>query len=194
MRGFFILKQMKKLLFGFGLFGLIATAHAADMTVYWGDGCPHCAYQKQWMETDLTVQYRDLDIDMVEVWHNKENMATFTDAMAAEGLTVTGVPTTFVNGKVIVGAQIDAIQSAVDDMMAPAIEFIPAPKTQPAVRTVVPNRPVQTRTRTMREGLRDFRETLGKPLPRFKGTRDNRVRMRMHRQPTKLQTIRSLGN
>lgn len=45
--------------------------------LFYGDGCPHCAAEKEFLK-ELEEEYDNLDIIMYEVWYNEEN-ATLMD-------------------------------------------------------------------------------------------------------------------
>jgi len=75
-----------------------------NVTLYffWGDGCPHCAHEKSFLE-ELQQRYPELEVKSYEVWHNSENAKFFSDMAKAFGTTAMGVPTTFLDDKVWVG-------------------------------------------------------------------------------------------
>jgi len=64
---------------------------------FWGDGCPHCAHQKPFME-NLTQKYPQLEIKAYEVWNNPENAKLFEEMAKAYGIRASGVPMTFIGG------------------------------------------------------------------------------------------------
>ena len=73
-------------------------------TVYffWGDGCPHCADEKPFLEA-LQQRHPDMDIRSYEVWHDKQNAALLAGMSRAYANSISGVPTTFVDQKAFVG-------------------------------------------------------------------------------------------
>ncbi len=68
-----IIMMIKKylLVFGFvGVFGfgfLANDAFGADILVFNGEGCPHCAHQTEWMTENLSVMYPHLEVVELEV-------------------------------------------------------------------------------------------------------------------------------
>jgi glutaredoxin len=78
-------------------------AHAADITVYVGDNCPHCDYQSQWMEEFMSSSYPHVSVEFVQVWNDKANMQRFEADMRRLGGSVRGVPTTIINDDYIIG-------------------------------------------------------------------------------------------
>jgi len=69
---------------------------------FWGDGCPHCMYQKPFLE-ELQQKYPEIELKMFETWHNPENGRLFSDMAKAYGTNAQGVPTTFIADKFWVG-------------------------------------------------------------------------------------------
>jgi len=66
---------------------------------FWGDGCPHCAHLEPFIE-NITREYPDANIQVLEVWKNQTNQAIYAQANAAAGVTTPGVPEV-VYGKVV---------------------------------------------------------------------------------------------
>jgi len=69
---------------------------------FWGDGCPHCAHEKQLWDV-LKKKYPELEVKAYEVWYNKKNAELFVQMTKAAGIQASGVPITFIDNKVIVG-------------------------------------------------------------------------------------------
>jgi len=77
------------------------TGDPGKVTIYffWGDGCPHCAVEKPFLE-ELKQKYGDkIEIKMFETWKNPDNANLFQEAAKAYGIQATGVPTTFIGEK-----------------------------------------------------------------------------------------------
>ncbi len=95
-------------LFLLGVSSLIGMgqASAVEKTViyfFWGDGCPHCAAEKPFLER-MEQKYPDLEVKSFEVWHNQENAKLFQEVAKTYGIQARGVPTTFIGDfKPIVG-------------------------------------------------------------------------------------------
>src|SRR5690606_24940897 len=45
-----------------------------DLVLFWGDGCPHCAAEKEWLE-QAREDYPDLEVHEYEVWYDEANRA-----------------------------------------------------------------------------------------------------------------------
>ena len=76
----------------------LALASAESKTViyfFWGDGCPHCADEKPFLEA-LKQKYPGLEVKSYETWHNTDNAKLYTDMCSAYGIKPLGVPATFI--------------------------------------------------------------------------------------------------
>jgi thiol-disulfide isomerase/thioredoxin len=80
-------------------------ANASDNIVYYfyGQGCPHCAKIEPFME-NMTKEYPDVDIRMLEVWYNQTNQQIYTQVNAQAGIaSPPGVPEVIIGKTVLVG-------------------------------------------------------------------------------------------
>ena len=75
---------------------------AEQLVVFHGRGCPHCARELEFL-AGLTDRWPDLDIAAYEVWHDETNEALFRRFAAEHGVEASGVPTTFLAGRVWIG-------------------------------------------------------------------------------------------
>jgi len=74
---------------------------------FWGEGCPHCALAKAFLEK-MQQKYPQLEIKDFEVWHNQENAKLFEKMLKEYGvLPPYGVPTFFIGDRVILGYRSD---------------------------------------------------------------------------------------
>ncbi len=81
------------------------TSAANDTIVYYfyGQGCPHCAKVEPFME-NMTKEYPDVDIRMLEVWYNQTNQQIYAQVNAQAGIsTPPGVPEIVIGKTVLVG-------------------------------------------------------------------------------------------
>ncbi len=65
---------------------------------FWGDGCPHCALAKPYLE-GLANQYPQLELRSYEVWENAPNRDFFGKVMAKYGAEPRYVPVIFVGDR-----------------------------------------------------------------------------------------------
>lgn len=69
---------------------------------FWGNGCPHCEEERQFLD-ELRRVYPSLEIRDYEVWHNKKNAGLMSAMLQAQGVKSSGVPVTFVGDKMFSG-------------------------------------------------------------------------------------------
>ena len=84
------------------LAGAAAVDPTADLVLFWGDGCPNCAAEKEWLET-VEAQHPDLEIAQYEVWNDPANQALFTAEGQRLGFDAGSVPTTIIGERVWIG-------------------------------------------------------------------------------------------
>lgn len=69
-----------------------------DVFLFWGDGCPHCAREKPFLE-QLEKKYSFVNLYSYEIWGNKENRELLTNVEKRLQTQVQGVPFTVVGDK-----------------------------------------------------------------------------------------------
>lgn len=69
---------------------------------FWGDGCPHCAAQKPFLE-ELAQRYPEIALHSYEVWYVEENRGIFFNMAGKFGFEPGGVPATFLGDTYWVG-------------------------------------------------------------------------------------------
>ncbi len=74
----------------------------ADLVLFWGDGCPNCAAEKEWLAT-VEQQHPDLEIVEYEVWHDDVNQDLFAQEAERLGFAAGSVPTTIIGDRVWIG-------------------------------------------------------------------------------------------
>jgi thiol-disulfide isomerase/thioredoxin len=105
---------MKKIFFlnliGFVLFFSLAFSISAqaktELIYFWGDGCPHCAKESEFLDA-ISKKYPELEIIKYEVWYNAENQKLFVETAKDLGITQLGVPLTIIGDKYFIGYQDD---------------------------------------------------------------------------------------
>lgn len=100
---------MKKIIQGFLVifFLLLAVRPAAGagpvlLEFFWGQGCPHCAKEKVFLEK-LRQKYPQLQVNDFEVYYHPENLARLQAAGRELSADVSGVPFTVVGGRYFSG-------------------------------------------------------------------------------------------
>ena len=99
---------------------------AAELVLYWGDGCPNCAAEKKWL-AKVAAANPELTITQYEVWSNEDNQKRFVAAGQKLGFTASAVPTTIIGERVWIGWT-DAIAADVAKAIDQAAAGKPVPK------------------------------------------------------------------
>jgi len=73
-----------------------------DLVVFYGQGCPHCADEEIFLE-ELVEKYPKLHVIKYEVYSNQTSREIFQKFSNAFGTEIKGVPTTFIDRKVLIG-------------------------------------------------------------------------------------------
>lgn len=81
---------------------LAGAASAQELVIFYGQGCPHCASLKNYLD-ETSPNYPNISVKEYEVYFNAENRQLFQKMSHSYGREIPGVPTTFINGKMIVG-------------------------------------------------------------------------------------------
>lgn len=82
--------------------GISHAQNQTDLLFFYGQGCPHCAKGKLFLE-DMVKKYPTLNVTEHEVYFERENAILLQDLSKAFGSEVGGVPTFFIDDRVIVG-------------------------------------------------------------------------------------------
>jgi len=105
-----------------------AAAGAEDevvLTLFWGDGCPHCAAEEEWL-AEAEADHPRLTVVRYEVWHDERNRVRLEETAAEMGFDPVAVPVTIVGERHWIGWT-DAIRDEVEAVVAGR-----APATEPA--------------------------------------------------------------
>lgn len=117
------MRSLVRFVFGFVLVLFLAPPAAAQASLddsvlylFWGDGCPHCAAEKEFLR-DLEQEFPELVIEQYEVWYDLEARQRFIDTMLALGEEARSVPTTIFGGHLWIGFN-DAIADEITAVAA----------------------------------------------------------------------------
>ncbi len=97
----------------------ISAEYPVEAYFFYGQGCPHCSKMEPFLE-ELVEEY-PLTVKSYEVYFDKDNRKLFEQMSRAFGQEIGGVPTLFINDKVIVGFS-DAIASTIEDSVKDCVE------------------------------------------------------------------------
>ena len=73
-----------------------------EIYFFWGQGCPHCAAEKPFLEK-LKKKYPQLVVKDFEVYFSRENQELFQKIAKAYKTQAQGVPTTFIGKNFVIG-------------------------------------------------------------------------------------------
>ncbi|MBU2566643.1 hypothetical protein KKG46_03735, partial [Patescibacteria group bacterium] len=91
-----------------------------ELYFFYGQGCPHCAAMDNFLE-GMQAKYPELIIKKYETYSNQQNLELFGELSDAYGKDIQGVPTTFIDDKVIVGFS-NSIGSSVESEIVRCLE------------------------------------------------------------------------
>ena len=89
------------------LFAMVTQAgegqeYSVPIYYFWGDGCPHCAEEKPFLE-ELERRWPQVQVRDFEVWYTPENRPRLLAMAKAYGIDPAGVPITFIGERAWVG-------------------------------------------------------------------------------------------
>ena len=88
--------------------------------MFYGQGCPHCGKMELFLK-GLEEKYPTLKVERYEVYNNQENRELFQKIAEAFNTEIKGVPTVFIDGKVIVGFS-NALGESVENEVKRCVE------------------------------------------------------------------------
>ena len=71
--------------------------------LFYGEGCPHCAHEKEWLETIKDEYGEYINIELFEVWKNTTNSGYMETVKQKFNQSKNGVPFTVIGEDVFVG-------------------------------------------------------------------------------------------
>ena len=92
-----------------------------DICLFYGEGCPHCARMRIFLG-EMQDKYPSLNVIEKEVYFNQDNNRLFQEMASAFGVQVSGVPTAFIDDRVIVGFS-DSIGESVESEIKRCVEY-----------------------------------------------------------------------
>lgn len=79
-----------------------ATSNKMNIYLFYGDGCPHCAAEKEFLNNYLKNK-KDIKLYTYEVWYNEDNQKAFKDVQKLLKKDATGIPYLIIGRQVITG-------------------------------------------------------------------------------------------
>ena len=95
--------------------GLASAQTSPEVTIYlfWGDGCPHCAVAKPYLEK-LAASDPNIHLVKYEVYNDEDNLALLKKVSLGLGFAATKVPTIFIGDQYWEGYT-DAIEKDIQE-------------------------------------------------------------------------------
>ena len=103
---------------------------ATTLLLFHGEGCPHCAAERAWLE-ELALAYPQLRIEQYEVWNDEANRELLGRYATELGFEPTGVPVTIVGDQVWIGFS-QPIAAEIEATVAAALAADPPTSTTPS--------------------------------------------------------------
>lgn len=86
-----------------------------ELVLFWGDGCPHCAAEKVWLDI-AEQEYPGLQISQYEVWYDEANRGLLLRKAEELGFEPSGVPVTVIGDRHWIGWS-DAVQAEITEVI-----------------------------------------------------------------------------
>ena len=83
-------------------FALGQENRTVDLYIFYGQGCPHCSMELDFLD-GIEGKYPGLEIHEHEIYFDRESRELFEELAGSFGVSIEGVPTVFIDAKVIVG-------------------------------------------------------------------------------------------
>ena len=94
---------------------MVKAENIVNIYLFYGDGCPHCAEEEQWLE-GIKEKYNNVHVYMYETWYDEDNDALMNQLKEKYEVTRKGVPFTIIGDKHYMGYNASigsAIESAI---------------------------------------------------------------------------------
>ena len=118
-------KNINLIILGFFVLSLLTPVLAADNEVtlhfFYGKGCPHCGSGLDFLSS-IKENYPSLVVEEHEVYFNQEERELFEKMTEAFEEKIEGVPTTFVDNKILVGFS-NTIANSIEEEIKRCLEI-----------------------------------------------------------------------
>jgi thiol-disulfide isomerase/thioredoxin len=91
---------------------------SVELILFWGDGCPHCAAEHEWLE-EAKEKYPNLVVTEYEVWFDEGNRELLAKTAEEMGFEPSGVPVTIIGGRHWIGFS-DSVRAQLELTIAEA--------------------------------------------------------------------------
>jgi len=122
MKKFIVLIFSFTLLFaGFSQSAFAQQPNEVNLLFFYGKGCPHCSKAITFLD-DIALQYPSLNISEYEIYFDQNNIELFQNLAEAFGTEIEGVPTIFIDNKVVVGFS-DTLSESLEQEIQRCLEY-----------------------------------------------------------------------
>ncbi|MFA6215427.1 MAG: hypothetical protein WC768_02575 [Patescibacteria group bacterium] len=83
-------------------FALAQTQPSVYLTLFYGEGCPHCAKEELFLDK-LEKEFSNLKVTRLEVWYNTDNAKLMGEVGKKLNLAISGVPLTIIGQETVSG-------------------------------------------------------------------------------------------
>ena len=80
----------------------VSAQEKTNLYFFWGDGCPHCAKEKSYLE-EITNNNTNLKLETFEIYKNKENSELLKKIATKMNISIDGVPILIIGDKHYIG-------------------------------------------------------------------------------------------
>jgi len=109
------MKKIIKVLFICFLFlPFIVDAKEINLYLFYGEGCPHCADEKVFLNEYLK-ENEDVKLHTYEVWYNSENQEKFLEVQKILDVSARGVPYLVIGNNVVSGFVNDSTEEVIEN-------------------------------------------------------------------------------
>ncbi len=118
------------------------------LTLFYGDGCPHCAKEEAFLDK-LEKEFPNLKVRRLEVWYNQDNIKLMQEVSKELNVRITGVPFTVIGQETISGYLND---ETTGQKIRAAVESHSTAGCADLVGDIISQQPSQGNTQCLPEG------------------------------------------
>jgi len=109
-----IFYALSLLFFSGGYFNSVSASTSLNAYLFYGEGCPHCAKEKAYLET-IKDKYYSLEIIDFEVYHNTSNLELLEKVAQVLNIEAGGVPFLIIGDKHFIGYSSNISPSQIEE-------------------------------------------------------------------------------
>ncbi|MDD5041729.1 MAG: hypothetical protein PHI51_04925 [Candidatus Peribacteraceae bacterium] len=157
---------------------IVEAERQVDLYLFWGDGCPHCAAEREALQEKISRQYPQLKIHEFEIYLHPANARLLQRVGEHLHIDVGGIPLTIIGDRVFAGfspsitldqitARIEeCLQGGCPDSLAPLLRQDSTVSEQPLATDKLSSSSVSSIS-SFADSMGDATEPMPQPLLRF---------------------------